>query len=303
MNKVFKNITEMIGNTPLLELSCIHEDGEAMIYGKCEFANPMNSVKDRICLSMIEDAQKSGKLKKGMTIIEPTSGNTGIGLAMVAAAKGYKIKLTMPESMSVERRTILKALGAELILTPKEEGMKGAILKAQELMKDADTFMPQQFTNPANPKVHRETTAREIISTLGAKNINALVVGVGTGGSITGIGEVLKKENPDAKVYAVEPEASPVLSGGQGGPHKIQGIGAGFVPDILNTKIYDEIIKIKDDDAFAMQKTLAKKGIFVGISAGGNVFASKTVAKKLGKNRNIVTILCDTGERYLSMIA
>lgn len=290
----------MIGNTPLLELSCILEEGEGLIYGKCEFANPMSSVKDRICLSMIEDAERSGKLKKGMTIIEPTSGNTGIGLAMVAAAKGYKIKLTMPESMSVERRTILKALGAELILTPKEKGMTGAVQKAEELMEESKTFMPQQFKNPANPKVHRETTAREIIDAIGADNINALVAGVGTGGSITGIGEVLKKENPKAKIFAVEPEASPVLSGGKGGPHKIQGIGAGFVPDILNTKIYDGIIKIRDDEAIDMQRKLALKGIFVGISAGGNVFAAKQVAKKLGSGKNIVTILCDTGERYLS---
>ena len=303
MRKVFKNITEMIGDTPLLELSCMHEEGEAMIYGKCEFANPMSSVKDRIALSMIEDAEKSKKLKKGMTIIEPTSGNTGIGLSMVAGSKGYKIILTMPESMSLERRKILSALGAELVLTPKEEGMSGAVKKAEEMLaSNKNYFMPQQFKNPANPKIHRETTAKEIIESLGAKNIHALVEGVGTGGSITGIGEVLRSKNKDVRIYAVEPEYSPVLSGGKSGPHKIQGIGAGFVPEILNTKIYDEIIKIKDEDAFKMQKELAKKGIFVGISSGGNVFASKLVAKKLGSGKNIVTILCDTGERYLSML-
>ena len=302
--KIFKNVTEMIGNTPLVELSKIREENEATIYGKCEFCNPTSSVKDRIAFSMIEDAEKNGKLRKGMTIIEPTSGNTGIGLSMVAASKGYKIILTMPENMSVERRSILTWLGAELILTPKEQGMTGAVKKAEELLSlDKNLFMPQQFKNPANSKIHRETTAREIIDSLGIKNIHALVAGVGTGGTITGVGETLKKENKNILVFAVEPKASPVLSGGRPSPHKIQGIGAGFIPDVLNTKIYDEIIQIEDRDAYNMARELGKKeGLLVGISAGANVFASKIIAKRLGVGKNIVTILCDTGERYLSMI-
>jgi cysteine synthase len=303
-SKVCRSVTDLLGNTPLVELSKIREFGEGKIYGKCEFCNPTSSVKDRIALAMVEDAERSGKLERGMTIIEPTSGNTGIGLAMVAASKGYKIILTMPESMSIERRSILAWLGADIILTPKEQGMGGAVKKAEEMvLSDKNFFMPQQFKNPANPKVHRETTAKEIIEALGIENIDAFVAGVGTGGTITGVGEILKKHNMNVIVCAVEPKASPVLSGGKPAPHKIQGIGAGFVPEILDTKIYDEIIQVDDKDAYNMARELGKKeGLLVGISAGANVFASKTLAKKLGEDKNIVTILCDTGERYLSMV-
>lgn len=300
--KAFQNVSELIGNTPLVRLNRIVPEGDAEVFAKLEFFNPGGSVKDRIALSMIETAEKEGKLKPGGTIIEPTSGNTGIGLALISAAKGYKCILTMPESMSLERIYILKSYGAEVILTPAVEGMSGAIKKAAELLKKTKgAFMPQQFTNPANPEIHRRATAREIIEATDGK-IDAFVAGVGTGGTITGVGEVLKKEIPGIMIYAIEPASSAVLSGKGPGPHKIQGIGAGFVPDVLNRKIIDEVITIEDDEAFNGSKRLAKEeGLFVGISAGAALQASLKVAKKLGKGKRVVTVFPDTGERYFSM--
>jgi len=295
------NVSELIGNTPIVKLNRIIEEGMAEVYAKLEMFNPGGSVKDRICLSMIEDAEKKGLLKPGGTIVEPTSGNTGIGLAMIGAAKGYKVVLTMPETMSLERIFILKSFGAEVILTPGIEGMQGAIKKAEEIVKRRNAFMPQQFNNPANPEAHRQTTAVEILDAFGAK-VDAFVAGVGTGGTITGVGEVLKSKNPKVKIVAVEPAASPVLSGGQPGPHKIQGIGAGFVPKVLNREIIDEIIRVTDDEAFAMAKRLAKEeGLFVGISSGAAAFAALKIAKSLGKGKLVVTLFPDTGERYFSM--
>jgi cysteine synthase A len=274
----------------------------AEILAKLESFNPGGSVKDRICLSMVEDAERKGLLKPGSTIIEPTSGNTGIGLAMVAAVKGYKCILTMPETMSIERRILLKSFGAELVLTSGAEGMKGAIQKAEDLLAHTkNSFMPQQFKNPANPEIHRSTTAQEILAATGAK-FDVFVAGVGTGGTITGVGEVLKKENPDIKVYAVEPKKSAVLSGGQPGSHKIQGIGAGFVPDVLNRNIIDEVIQVDDDDANQTSKKLAREeGLFVGWSSGAACWAALNIASKLGRGKRIVVIFPDTGERYLSM--
>lgn len=298
-----KEVSDLIGRTPLIKLNRITGPDMAEILAKMENFNPGGSVKDRICLAMIEDAEKKGLLKKGATIIEPTSGNTGIGLSMIAAAKGYKCILTMPETMSLERIYILKSYGAEIILTPGPEGMTGAIKKAEQLVKRTpNSFMPQQFKNPANPEVHRRTTAKEILQIISAEKIGAFVAGVGTGGTITGVGEVLKKNNPDVKIVAVEPSASPVLSGGQPGPHKIQGIGAGFIPDILNVKIIDRIIQVADNDAFNMSRRIAKEeGLFVGISAGAAAWASLKVAKELGKGKTVVTVFPDTGERYFSM--
>ena len=302
MLKISGDILELIGNTPLISLGKIGKGLPGMIYGKLESANPGGSVKDRIAKGMIEDAEKKGALKKGMTVVEPTSGNTGIGLAMVAAVKGYKIILVMPDSLSVERQSLLKAYGAELVLTPGSGGMKGAIEKAEEIVAgDKSTFMPQQFNNQANPDAHRKTTALELWEQTDGK-IDILVAGVGTGGTITGVSEVIKKKKPDFRAIAVEPVDSAVLSGEKPGPHKIQGIGAGFVPKVLNTDVYSEIIKVKADDAFNMARRLAKEeGILTGISAGANVFAAVEVAKrKENKGKTIVTILCDTGERYLS---
>jgi cysteine synthase A len=274
----------------------------AKILAKLESFNPGGSVKDRICLSMIEDAERRGLLKPGSTVIEPTSGNTGIGLAMVCAVKGYKCILTMPETMSLERIYILKSFGAKVILTPGIEGMTGSIKKAEELLKKTpNSFMPQQFKNEANPEIHRKTTAKEILTATGGK-IDAFVAGVGTGGTITGVGEVLKRENPQVKIVAVEPKTSAVLSGKEPGPHKIQGIGAGFVPDILNRSILDQIIIVDDNDAFKTSKRLAKEeGLFVGISAGAATWAALQVAKDLGEGKTVVVILPDTGERYFSM--
>ena len=295
------SVLDLIGNTPMVRLSRIAPQ-EIEILGKLESLNPAGSVKDRIALSMIEAAEEAGELKPGDTIIEPTSGNTGIGLAMVAAVKGYKLILTMPEDMSVERRRLLTRFGAQLVLTPAIEGMTGAVYAAQELVeKNTSHFMPQQFNNAANPEIHRRTTAREIVQQTEGR-IDAFVAGVGTGGSITGIGEVLKKERPNLLVVAVEPQRSQVLGGGKAGIHGIQGIGASFVPGVLNRQIYDELIAVKDEDAFAMTSRLTREeGLLVGISSGANVFASMLVAKKLGAGKRIVTMLCDTGERYLSV--
>ncbi len=299
----YNNIIETIGNTPLIKLNRITENVKPNIYAKCEFFNPGGSVKDRISMSMIEKAEQESIINKDTVIVEPTSGNTGIGLAMVCAAKGYKLILTMPESMTVERRAILQAFGAEIILTPASGGMKGAIAKAEELSKEkGNIFIPQQFKNLANPEIHRKTTAKEIFNDL-AGQVDAFVAGVGTGGTITGVGEILKdRVGARLKVYAVEPKGSPVLSGGDPGPHKIQGIGAGFIPEVLNTSIYDKVIQVEYEDAIDTARKLTKmEGIFAGISSGANAWAAIFEASKdFDKNENIVFIVCDTGERYLS---
>ena len=296
------SVLDLIGNTPLIRLSRVTPAGSADVLGKMESLNPAGSVKDRIALSMIEAAEREGRIKPGDTIVEPTSGNTGIGLAMVCAVKGYKLILTMPEDMSMERRRLLTRFGAQLVLTPAIEGMSGAVYAAQELSeKNKSYFVPQQFNNSANPDVHRHTTAREIVAATGG-NVDAFVAGVGTGGTITGVGEVLKAQRPDVLVVAVEPSKSPVLAGGKAGIHGIQGIGASFVPGVLNKEIYDELIAVKDDEAYAMTGRLTQEeGLLVGISSGANVFASLQVAKRLGAGKRVVTMLCDTGERYLSV--
>jgi cysteine synthase A len=296
------SVLDLIGNTPLVRLSRITPEGHAEVLGKMESLNPAGSVKDRIALSMIEAAERDGLIKPGDTIVEPTSGNTGIGLAMVAAVKGYKLILTMPEDMSVERRRLLTRFGAQLVLTPAIEGMSGAVFAAQELNeKHGAYFMPQQFNNAANPEAHRRTTASEILRDTGGQ-VDAFVAGVGTGGTITGVGEVLKKECPGVLIVAVEPAKSQVLAGAKAGIHGIQGIGASFIPGVLNREVYDELIAVKDDDAYAMTGRLTRQeGLLVGISAGANVWASLQVAKKLRAGRRVVTMLCDTGERYLSV--
>jgi len=295
-----RSVLDLIGSTPVVRLTRLPGKDDAEIWGKLESLNPGGSVKDRICRSMIEDAEDKGLLKPGGTIVEPTSGNTGIGLALVAAVKGYRLVLTMPDTMSEERRNLLVAYGARLILTPDTKGMGGAIRRAEELLNEhPDFYMPQQFTNPANPAAHKRTTAVELVSQLG--QVDAFVSGVGTGGTITGVGEVLREQNPSVRIYAVEPAASPVLSNGEPGYHKIQGIGAGFVPPVLNTRIYDEVITVSDEDAAATTKRLAvEEGIFVGISSGANCFAAMQVATAMGKGQRVATMLCDSGERYLS---
>jgi cysteine synthase len=299
--RVANNILELIGQTPLVKLNHIVGKADADIYLKLEFFNPGGSVKDRISLSMIEGAEERGEIKPGDTIIEPTSGNTGIGLAMVAAAKGYRSILIMPETMSIERRNLLQAYGAELVLTPGAEGMKGAIAKAEELKQEhPEYFMPQQFENTDNVKIHRETTAQELLSQVDGQ-IDAFVAGIGTGGTITGVGEVLKEYFPELQIVAVEPTDSPVLSGGNPGPHKIQGIGAGFVPPILNTDIYDEIITVDNEEAFTWGRKLAREeGILGGISSGAAVAAALKVARRLGAGKKVVAVLASSGERYLT---
>ncbi|MFS1516793.1 cysteine synthase A [Bacillus sp. SM2101] len=298
--KIVNSVNELIGQTPIVKLNRLVEDNSAEVYLKLEFMNPGSSVKDRIALAMIEAAEKEGLLKQGDTIVEPTSGNTGIGLAMVAAAKGYKAILVMPETMSLERRNLLKAYGAEIVLTPGSEGMGGAIRKAGELREDHGYFMPQQFKNEANPEVHKLTTGVEIVEQMGDQ-LDAFVSGIGTGGTITGAGSVLKDKYPNVKIVAVEPSDSPVLSGGNPGPHKIQGIGAGFVPDILNTDVYDDILKITTEEAFEYARRAAKEeGILGGISSGAAICAALKVAKQLGKGKKVLAIIPSNGERYLS---
>lgn len=304
MAKIYNNVTELIGNTPLIALKNYSgkRDVQGEIVAKLEYFNPAGSVKDRVALAMIQDAEEKGVLKPGSVVIEPTSGNTGIGLASVAAARGYQAILTMPDTMSVERRNLLKSYGAEIVLTDGTKGMKGAIEKAEELSREIpNSFIPGQFVNPANPTAHRQTTGVEIWNDTEGK-VDILISAVGTGGTLTGTGEYLKSQNPEVKVVAVEPASSPVLSGGQPGPHKIQGIGAGFVPDVLNTKLYDEIIQVQNEDAFGTARAVAREeGLLVGISSGAALWAATEVAKRPeNKGKRIVVILPDTGERYLS---
>jgi cysteine synthase len=297
---IFNNIYETIGNTPLVKLNKLTDENMAEVVVKLEYFNPGGSVKDRIALSMIETAEKEGVLKEGMTIIEPTSGNTGIGIAMVAAAKGYRVIFVMPETMSVERRKLMKAYGAEFVLTEGPKGMRGAIEMAEKLAEENGYFMPQQFMNKANPAVHMRTTAQEIMSQTDGK-FDAFIAGVGTGGTVTGVGTILKEQMPDAKVIAVEPADSPVISGGKPGPHKIQGIGAGFIPGILDTKVIDEVITITNEEAFEMARKVAKaEGMLLGISSGAAIAAALKKARELGAGKRVVVIAPDTGERYLS---
>ena len=304
MSKVYKNVTELIGKTPLLEVQKYSEKRgiDANLFVKLEYFNPAGSIKDRIAKAMIEDAEKKGTLKKGSVIIEPTSGNTGIGIAAVAAAKGYEVKIVMPETMSIERRNLIKAYGAEVVLTEGSKGMKGAIEKAKELAASIEnSFIPAQFENPANPEIHKLTTGPEIYEDLDGK-VDIFIAGIGTGGTITGVGEYLKSKNSNVKIIAVEPKGSPVLSEGNAGAHKIQGIGAGFVPDTLNTKIYDEIVTIENEEAFEAAREIAKaEGVLVGISSGAALYAAEKIAKRPeNKGKNIVVLLPDTGDRYLS---
>lgn len=298
--KIENEVSRLIGETPIVKLNRSVDEDSADIYVKLEYFNPGSSVKDRIALAMIEAAEKDGKLQPGGTIVEPTSGNTGIGLAMVAAAKGYKLVVVMPDTMSLERRNLLRAFGAELYLTPGAEGMKGAIKKAEELVEEHGYFMPQQFKNEANPIIHEQTTGPEIVKQM-KDGLDAFVSGIGTGGTITGAGKVLREHFPNVKIYAVEPKDSPVLSGGSPGPHKIQGIGAGFVPKVLDTEIYDDIIQIANEEAFEAAREVARKeGVLGGISSGAAIAAARKVAKELGKGKKVLAILPDNGERYLS---
>jgi cysteine synthase len=299
MARIANSITDLVGQTPIVKLNRIVDENSADVYLKLEYMNPGSSVKDRIALAMIEAAEGSGNLKTGDTIVEPTSGNTGIGLAMVAAAKGYKAVLVMPDTMSTERRNLLRAYGAELVLTPGSEGMGGAIRKAEELAKQKGYFMPQQFKNEANPEVHRRTTGKEIVEQM--DSLDAFISGIGTGGTITGAGQVLKENFPNVKIYAVEPADSAILSGGSPGPHKIQGIGAGFVPDTLDTEVYDEVITIQNEEAFDLARRAAKEeGILGGISSGAAISAALKVAKQLGKGKKVLAVIPSNGERYLS---
>lgn len=298
---IYQNITELVGKTPIVKLNKIVPEGAADVYVKLEAFNPGSSVKDRIALAMIEDAEAQGIIKPGDTIVEPTSGNTGIGLAWVGAAKGYKVVIVMPETMSIERRKIIQAYGAELVLTPGSEGMKGAIAKAHEIAAERQAWVPLQFANPANPKVHEETTGQEILEAFGATGLDAFVSGIGTGGTITGVSKVLKAANPDVAIYAVEADESAVLSGEAPGPHKIQGISAGFIPDTLDTESYDHIIRVKSDDALATGRAIGgQEGFLVGISSGAAIFAAIEVAKELGAGKSVLAVLADNGERYLS---
>lgn len=299
---VVESVLDLIGETPLVRLRRLSPEGGASVWAKCEHLNPGGSVKDRICLAMIEAAEREGRLKPGDTIVEPTSGNTGIGLALVCARKGYKLVLTMPASMSLERRALLEAYGAELVLTDPERVMEGAIHAAQRVVEERGAYMPGQFSNPANPEVHEATTARELLGAMGPTAIDVFVAAVGTGGTVSGVGAVLKQHRADTRIVAVEPSASPVLAGGQPGPSKIQGLNAGFVPDNYHASVVDEVRGVADDDAWATKVALAKKeGLLVGISAGANVWTAIEEAKALGPEHNVVTILCDTGERYFSL--
>lgn len=301
LSKVYNNISETIGNTPLVKLNSLTDENSADVYVKLEFMNPGSSVKDRIALAMIEAAEKAGEITKDTMIVEPTSGNTGIGLAMVAASKGYKTTLVMPDTMSKERRNLLRAYGAELVLTPGADGMKGAIKKAGELAEKENYFMPQQFENMANPEIHEKTTGIELVNQMEGLSIDGFVSGIGTGGTVTGAGKVLKEHHPNVKIYAVEPTDSAILSGKEPGPHKIQGIGAGFVPKTLNTEIYDEVSVVSNDEAMEVGRELAaKEGILGGISSGAAVKAGLDAAKELGKGKNVIVILPSNGERYLS---
>jgi cysteine synthase A len=297
--RVANSVAELVGQTPIVKLNRLVDENSAEVYLKLEYFNPGSSVKDRIGLAMIEAAEQQGVIKPGDTIVEPTSGNTGIGLAMIAAAKGYKAVFVMPETMSLERRNLLRAYGAELVLTPGPEGMKGAIAKAEELVKEHGYFLPQQFQNPANPEVHKRTTGKEIAEQM--DQLDAFVAGIGTGGTITGAGSVLREKFPEIKIYAVEPKDSPVLSGGKPGPHKLQGLGAGFVPPVLNTDVYDEVIQITTEQAFeAARRAGREEGILGGISSGAAIAAAIEVGKKLGKGKKVLAIIPDNGERYLS---
>lgn len=301
MSKVYQSVTELIGQTPVVKLNKIVPDGAADIYVKLESFNPGSSVKDRIAFSMIEKAEKDGLLKEGDTIIEPTSGNTGIGLAMIGAAKGYRVVIVMPETMSIERRKLMQAYGAELLLTPGSEGISGSIKKAKELAEEHGYFIPLQFDNPANPEIHEQTTGKEIVETFGTEGIDAFVSGIGTGGTITGVGRELKRAYPEIKIYGVEPAESAILNGNQPGPHKIQGIGTGFVPKVLDVSIFDEVLAVPGDDAMATAREVGfKEGVLVGISSGAAINAALRIAQTLGAGKKVVVIAPDNGERYLS---
>jgi cysteine synthase len=300
--RVYENVLSLIGSTPLVRIRRAVPSDAATVWAKCEQLNPGGSVKDRIALSMIEAAEKAGRIKPGDTVVEPTSGNTGIGLAIVCARKGYKLVLTMPESMSLERRALLEAYGVEIVLTAAERVMEGAIEAANDVVRERGAFMPGQFDNPENPTVHRTLTASEIIEAMEGESIDAFVAAVGTGGTISGVGEVLKQRYPGVRIVAVEPESSPVLSGGDPGPTKIQGIGAGFVPRNYNGRVVDEVRVVRDRDAYEMKQRLGREeGLLVGISAGANLHVASLVARELGRGKNVVTVLCDTGERYFSL--
>ncbi|KAF1301472.1 cysteine synthase A [Candidatus Enterococcus willemsii] len=303
MSNIYQSVTELVGNTPIVKLNKIVPEGAAEVYVKLEAFNPGSSVKDRIALSMIEQAERDGLLKPGDTIIEPTSGNTGIGLAMIGAAKGYRVVLVMPETMSIERRKLMQAYGAELVLTPGTDAISGSITKAKELAEEHNYFMPLQFDNPANPSIHEKTTGKEIEANFGVQGLDAFVSAIGTGGTITGVGQELKRVYPDIKIYGVEPAESAILSGNPPGPHKIQGIGTGFVPKVLDVKVYDDVLAVSSDDAIATAREVAvKEGILVGISSGAAINAALRVAQALGEGKKVLTISADNGERYLSTV-